>query len=40
VNLVWAPDRTIAREPIPLPSPSVAALAGGKDLDVQDHLLE
>jgi succinate dehydrogenase / fumarate reductase, flavoprotein subunit len=40
VNLVWAPDRTIAREPIPLPSPSVAALAGGKDLDVQGRLLE
>jgi succinate dehydrogenase / fumarate reductase, flavoprotein subunit len=40
VNLVWAADGTIAREPIPQPSPAVAALAGGPDLDVPGRLLE
>jgi succinate dehydrogenase / fumarate reductase, flavoprotein subunit len=40
VNLVWAADRTIAGEPIPQPSPAVAALAGGPDLDVPGRLLE
>jgi hypothetical protein len=40
VNLVWAVDGTIARERIPQPSPAVAALAGGPELDVQGRLLE
>jgi succinate dehydrogenase / fumarate reductase flavoprotein subunit len=40
VNLVWAPDGDIAGEPIPQPSPAVAALAGGPDLDVRGRLLE
>ena len=40
VNLVWAADGTIAGEPIPQPSPAVAALAGGPDLDVRGRLLE
>ena len=40
VNLVWAADRTIAGEPIPKPSPRVAALAGGPDFDVSGRLLE
>jgi succinate dehydrogenase / fumarate reductase flavoprotein subunit len=40
VNLVWAADGTIAREPIPQPSPAIAALAGGPDLDVRSRLLE
>jgi succinate dehydrogenase / fumarate reductase, flavoprotein subunit len=40
VNLVWAPDGNIAGEPIPPPSPAVAALAGGPELDVRGRLLE
>jgi succinate dehydrogenase / fumarate reductase flavoprotein subunit len=40
VNLVWAADGTIAREPIPQPSPEVVALAGGPELDVTGRLLE
>jgi succinate dehydrogenase / fumarate reductase, flavoprotein subunit len=40
VNLVWAAKGTIAGEPIPQPSPAVAALAGGPDLDVRGRLLE
>ena len=40
VNLVWAPDGNIADEPIPQPSPAVAALAGGPGLDVRGRLLE
>jgi succinate dehydrogenase / fumarate reductase flavoprotein subunit len=40
VNLVWAADSTIAGEPIPKPSPTVAALAGGPDVDVPGRLLE
>jgi succinate dehydrogenase / fumarate reductase, flavoprotein subunit len=40
VNLVWAADGTIAGESIPQPSPAVAALAGGPDLDVAGRLLE
>jgi succinate dehydrogenase / fumarate reductase, flavoprotein subunit len=40
VNLVWAADRTIAGEPIPKPSPAVAAVAGGPDFDVPGRLLE
>jgi succinate dehydrogenase / fumarate reductase flavoprotein subunit len=40
VNLVWAPGGNIAGEPILQPSPAVAALAGGPDLDVRGRLLE
>jgi len=40
VNLVWAADGNIVGEPIPQPSPAVAALAGGPDLDVPARLLE
>jgi succinate dehydrogenase / fumarate reductase flavoprotein subunit len=40
VNLLWAPDGTTAGEPIPRPSPAVAALACGPDLDVRNRLLE
>jgi succinate dehydrogenase / fumarate reductase flavoprotein subunit len=40
VNLVWTPDGNIAGEPIPQPSPAVAALAGGPGLDVRGRLLE
>jgi succinate dehydrogenase / fumarate reductase, flavoprotein subunit len=40
VNLVWAAEEDIAREPTPQPSPAVAALAGGPDLDVRGRLLE
>jgi succinate dehydrogenase / fumarate reductase flavoprotein subunit len=40
VNLVWAADGNIAGEPIPQPSPTVAALAGGSDLDLLGRLLE
>ena len=40
VNLLWAPDGTTAGEPIPQPSPAVATLAGGPDLDVRGRLLE
>ena len=40
VNLVWAADSTITGEPIPKPSPTVAALACGPDFDVPDRLLE
>jgi succinate dehydrogenase / fumarate reductase, flavoprotein subunit len=40
VNLVWAADGRIAAESIPQPSPAVAALAGGPDLDVRGRLLE
>jgi succinate dehydrogenase / fumarate reductase flavoprotein subunit len=40
VNLVWAADGTIPGEPISQPSPAVAALAGGPDLDVRGRLLE
>jgi succinate dehydrogenase flavoprotein subunit len=40
VNLVWAADGAIAGEPIPKPSPAVAALAGGPDFDVPGRLLE
>jgi succinate dehydrogenase / fumarate reductase flavoprotein subunit len=40
VNLVWAADRTIVGEPIPKPSPAVAALAGRPDFDVPGRLLE
>jgi succinate dehydrogenase / fumarate reductase, flavoprotein subunit len=39
-NLVWAADGNIALEPIPQPSPAVAALAGGPDLDIRGRLLE
>ena len=40
VNLVWAPDGTIAAEPIPQSSPTVAALARGPDPDTPSRLLE
>jgi succinate dehydrogenase / fumarate reductase flavoprotein subunit len=40
VNLVWTADRTIAGEPIPQPSPAIAALADGPELDVTGRLLE
>ncbi|MGH3112071.1 MAG: succinate dehydrogenase, partial [Gaiellaceae bacterium] len=40
VNLVWTGDGTIAREPIPQPSPEVVALVGGPELDVTGRLLE
>jgi succinate dehydrogenase / fumarate reductase, flavoprotein subunit len=40
VNLVWAAGGTIAGEPIPQPSPAVAALAGGPELDTRGRLLE
>ena len=40
VNLVWATDGTIACEPVQQPSPAVAALAGGPDLDLRGRLLE
>jgi succinate dehydrogenase / fumarate reductase flavoprotein subunit len=39
-NLVWRLDGGIAREPIPDPSPEVAALAGGPEIDVTGRLLE
>ncbi len=39
-NLVWTADGTIAAESIPGPSPAVAALAGGPELDLQGRLLE
>jgi succinate dehydrogenase / fumarate reductase flavoprotein subunit len=40
VNLVWTADGTIAGEPIPQPSPAIAALSGGPELDVTGRLLE
>lgn len=40
VNLVWAADGTIAAEPIPQSSPTVAALARGPDPDIPSRLLE
>ena len=40
VNLVWTANGTIVREPIPQPSPEVAELADGPDLDVRGRLLE
>jgi succinate dehydrogenase / fumarate reductase flavoprotein subunit len=40
VNLVWPADGTIAAELIPEPSPAVAALAGGPELDLRGRLLE
>ena len=39
VNLVWTPDGEIVREPIARPR-TVAALAGGPELDVAGRLLE
>jgi succinate dehydrogenase / fumarate reductase flavoprotein subunit len=39
-NLVWSADGTIDAEPIPEPSPAVAALAGGAELDLRGRLLE
>jgi succinate dehydrogenase / fumarate reductase, flavoprotein subunit len=39
-NLVWASDGTMTQERVPQPSPAVAALADGPELDVKDRLLE
>jgi succinate dehydrogenase flavoprotein subunit len=39
-NLVWERDGTMTRERVPQPSPAVAALADGPELDVKDRLLE
>jgi len=40
VNLVWAGEGTVTREPIPQPSSEVAALARGPELDAAGRLLE
>jgi succinate dehydrogenase / fumarate reductase flavoprotein subunit len=40
VNLAWTPGGDILPEPIASPSPAVAALAGGPDLEVAGRLLE
>ncbi|MGI9111930.1 MAG: L-aspartate oxidase [Gaiellaceae bacterium] len=40
VNLVWASEGTVTREPIPQPSSDVAALASGPELDAAGRLLE
>jgi len=40
VNLVWAGEGTVTREPIPQPSSDVAALASGPELDAAGRLLE
>jgi succinate dehydrogenase / fumarate reductase flavoprotein subunit len=40
VNLVWARDGTVTREPVPEASAAVAALAGGPELDTKGRLLE
>jgi succinate dehydrogenase / fumarate reductase flavoprotein subunit len=39
-NLVWSADGTIDAESIPEPSPAVAALGGGPELDLRGRLLE
>jgi succinate dehydrogenase / fumarate reductase, flavoprotein subunit len=39
-NLVWERDGTMTHERVPQPSPAVAALADGPELDVKDRLLE
>jgi succinate dehydrogenase / fumarate reductase, flavoprotein subunit len=39
-NLVWRPDGTVTREPVPPPSPAVAALARGPEVDTAGRLLE
>ncbi|MGH2780034.1 MAG: L-aspartate oxidase [Thermoleophilaceae bacterium] len=40
VNLVWAGDGTVTREPVAEASAAVAALAGGPELDTKGRLLE
>jgi len=40
VNLVWTRRGVVTREPIPQPSPEVAALAEGPELDATGRLLE
>ena len=40
VNLVWAGEGIVTREPIPQPSAEVAALARGPELDAAGRLLE
>ncbi|MBA3245235.1 MAG: FAD-dependent oxidoreductase [Actinobacteria bacterium] len=40
VNLVWAGEGIVTREPIPRPSSEVAALARGPELDAAGRLLE
>jgi succinate dehydrogenase / fumarate reductase flavoprotein subunit len=40
VNLVWRPDGAVTRESVADPSPEVAALAGGPELDTAGRLLE
>ena len=40
VNLTWATDGRIEREPIAAPSAAVAALAGGPEIEVPGRLLE
>ena len=40
VNLVWTPEGEIALEAIAAPSPPVAALAGGPEVEVVGRLLE
>jgi succinate dehydrogenase / fumarate reductase flavoprotein subunit len=37
---VWAPDGTLAREPVPEPPVAIVALAGGPELDMKSRLLE
>jgi succinate dehydrogenase / fumarate reductase, flavoprotein subunit len=40
VNLVWTPDGRVVHEPIGAPSATVAALAGGPELELASRLLE
>jgi succinate dehydrogenase / fumarate reductase, flavoprotein subunit len=40
VNLVWTKEGAVTREPISHPSPAVAALAGGPELETAGRLLE
>jgi succinate dehydrogenase / fumarate reductase, flavoprotein subunit len=40
VNLVWQPDAEVVKESVAVPSPAVAALAGGPEVEVAGRLLE
>ncbi len=40
VNLAWSRDGTLTREQVPPPSPGVAALAGGAEIEAAGRLLE
>ena len=40
VNLIWGVDGEIVDEPVAAPSPQVAALAGGPEIEVAGRLLE